>query len=156
MKKRDISEWASVAEIVGTVAVVISLALVVASIRQNTAVIQASNESFQYDLQDRWLADLLHNPELIEYWDKLVNDEPLTTSERGQVITMIQRSLNLWENAYVNYRAGLLSDEQWFQLHQMNIDWAKRRVPQSVWQEFSGPGWRLDFTEMMDAVYHEE
>ena len=44
--------------IAGSIAAVISLVLVIVSIRQNTEALQASNESFQYDLQDRWLSDL--------------------------------------------------------------------------------------------------
>ena len=156
MKKRDISEWASIAEIVGTVAVVISLALVIVSIRQNTAAIQVSNESFQIDLQDQWLADMFHDPDVFEYWGKLANDEPMTVSERGQVMSMIVRIFNLWENAYVNFRAGNLSDEQWLRLHKANLEWAKRRVPKSVWQEMSGPNWDDEFHEMIDGVYRED
>lgn len=153
MKKLSLGDWASIAEIVGTAVVVLSLALVVVSVRQNTAAIRASNESFQYDLTDRWLSDLLSNPEITENWQKLVDGEALTPTQRSQVMIMIARSMNVWENAYTNYKAGLLSEDQWRLLHNANVDWAKRRIPESIWPELAGPNMHQDFIDLVESDY---
>ena len=153
MKKLKLGEWAALAEIVGTIAVVLSLALVIVSIRQNTAVVRAANESFHYDLTDRWLSDLLANPKVTENWEKLVQGESLTPTERSQVMIMIARSMNVWENAYTNYKSGLLSEDQWHLLHNSNVDWAKRRIPRSVWPELAGPNMHQDFIELVESDY---
>jgi hypothetical protein len=63
--------------------------------------------------------------------------------------------LNLSENAFVNFRAGQLSEEQWLRLHGANLEWTKRRVPKSVWQNLRGE-WDDEFNEMMDDVYRDD
>jgi hypothetical protein len=45
MKKLSLSEWAAVGELVGTLAVFVSLIFVIYSINQNTAAIQGSTEN---------------------------------------------------------------------------------------------------------------
>ena len=152
MKKLRLGDWASIAEIVGTVAVVFSLAIVIVSIRQNTAVVRATSEAFYYDLTDRWLTDMLSNPEVLESWERLIEGEPVTPTERLKVMIMIARSMNMWENAYANYKSGLLSVDQWRLIHNSNVQWAKRRIPTSIWPELA-EGMHQDFIDLVEADY---
>jgi len=52
MKKLDLTDWAAAAEIVGTVAVVVSLLFVGMNIKQNTAAVQAMNDNVLYEMTD--------------------------------------------------------------------------------------------------------
>ena len=46
MKRLTLPEWAAIADIVGTVAVVVSLLFLAHTIEQNTAVTQSANDNF--------------------------------------------------------------------------------------------------------------
>ncbi len=69
---------------------------------------------------------------------------------------MIQRSFNMWENAFVSYKAGHLSEAQWARLHASNLEWAKRRVPLSLWQDMQDGPWDPELFEMIDVAYRED
>ncbi len=153
MKKLTLSDWGSIAEIIATIAVIVSLALVIGSIRQNTAVVRAASESSLYDLTDRWLADAFSNPTVIVNWNRLLEGETLEETEFLQVRVMISRSMNAWENAYSNYKAGLLSDELWELLHASNLDWAKSRSPPSLWKDLADSTRDRELIEMIEADY---
>lgn len=49
MRRLTLSEWAAVGEIVGTIAVVISLVFVVYGLNQNTAAIHGSTENIIFE-----------------------------------------------------------------------------------------------------------
>ncbi len=156
MGKRPISEWAAIAEIIGTAAVVVSLVFLVFSIRQNTNAIQAANEDFLYDLNDRWYSDQVNNPEIYENWDKMLAGEALSPAASGQLRDQILRGFNVWENFYVKYRMEMISESQYRNWHESNARWAKRRIPKFIWDDIGGAHWRLDFEDQIDAIYAEE
>ena len=60
------NEWAAISEILGMMAVIVSLLLVVSSIRQNTAAMHTTNDNFLYQRQDAIVAALATNPSLAE------------------------------------------------------------------------------------------
>ncbi len=156
MKKLDLKDWAAIAEIAGTIAVVISLAFVIVSIRQNTAALHAANESVLYDLNDRFWSDRINNSEVYESWEELMAGEPLSVSAEGQIYDFVLRAMNVWENMYVKHKSGQLSHEQFDNWHESNSEWVKRRVPKSMWDQMRGPHWRLDFEDQIDAIYAED
>ena len=59
MSKLKLTEWAAVSEIIGTVAVVISLLFLAFSVNRNTVVMQASNDNFVYELQFARVRDIV-------------------------------------------------------------------------------------------------
>ena len=62
MRKLELSDWASLAEIVASFGVVISLIFVAISLERNTAVMQASNDNFIYELQFARARDIVSSP----------------------------------------------------------------------------------------------
>ena len=81
MRKLNLTEWAAVAEIMGTIAVVLSLLFVVYSVKQNTAVMQASNDNFLYQVQFARERDIVSSPGMAAVYAKLRRDEELTDEE---------------------------------------------------------------------------
>ena len=153
MKRIGLTGWAALAEIVGTIAVIISLLFVVVSLRQNTAAIHASNEDFLRDLNDRYWSDRINNPDVYENWEKMLGGEPISTAAEGQIYDFVLRAMNGWEGVYVKYRSGQLSAEQFDNWHEANTDWLRRRVPRPLWEQMNGPQWRLDFEDLIDEIY---
>ena len=82
VRKLSLSDWGSVAEIVATVAVVISLIFVVISLERNTAVMQASNDNFIYELQYGRVRDIVSSPGMASIYVKHRNGEDLSAEEK--------------------------------------------------------------------------
>jgi len=113
MSKRKLSDWASIAEIISALAVVVSLLYVGFEIQRNTRVGLASNRQaiaaraqelalYSAETQIHWL---LFGPgnEVIE----------LTDVEQDRLTVYIGALLRTTEEAYLLYRDGLLDEEYW-------------------------------------------
>ena len=74
MKKLTLSEWASAAEIVGTIMVVISLLFVVISVERNTAVLSGETEDDLFDTFKEIGLVVLADPELVKLIIRGQND----------------------------------------------------------------------------------
>ena len=114
MKKLTLTEWAAAGEIVGTVAVVISLLFVGYSINRNTDATQASSENILFERHTELANHFLLDPTLAELMVKRRNgDTDLTEVE---VIRWEKYELNLldiWALAHSRYQRELLSENQW-------------------------------------------
>ena len=82
MRKLSLSDWASVAEIAATIAVVISLIFVAISLQRNTAVMQASNDNFIYELQFARTRDIVTSPGMASIYVRHRSGEELSAEEQ--------------------------------------------------------------------------
>ena len=78
MDKVDIKIGAAIAEIIASLAVVVSLLFVVYSISQNTTALQASNDNFLYERHLQLLNDSSMNGEIASIIVRFDADEELT------------------------------------------------------------------------------
>ena len=109
-----LSEWASIAEIVGAVAVVASLAYVALQINQNTVAIEASTRIGRLDFGRQQSQLLITEPGLA----KLVlaaekNADNLTEEEQLIFYEFTSWRLATWEMAYMDHIDGLMDEETW-------------------------------------------
>lgn len=112
--KRTLSDWASIAEILGAVAIIISLIFVGLEIRNNTAAVKAA--TFQNHMSNE--VNILHgigsNPDLARiYIQYLNNRESLSDWEQKQGYYLRLATYRLWEDVYLQRLSGTLSDEGW-------------------------------------------
>ena len=135
MRKLSLSEWASLAEIMGAFAVVISLILVVASVDRNTAAISAQVNDASYAAVREVGLNLLNNPELFDITLRAtasVNDLDETELEKYKVWLVI--NLNLWE-MYSDWElSGLMdvTDSGW---NTYFSAWTKRYITRELWSD---------------------
>ena len=110
MKTVDWNKWAAISEVIGTIAVVASLAFVVQSVNQNTDALQNANLNHVYDRLDSLNADIAADPQLsLIHVNKMLG---LTNIEAGdaQFLMTVRRELNQWEQYYEWQLDGLLDD----------------------------------------------
>jgi hypothetical protein len=155
MRSVDWKKWAAIAEVFGTLAVVVSLIFVGISIRQNTAVVQANQQNLLYELTDNWFSDQVNNPELFEIESKAADPESLTYVERRQFETQTYRAMNVWENAYFNHKNGLLTDDQYQSWHNANAEWIGCCLPRWVWDGMKENEFDPDFGALVDAIFEK-
>ena len=114
MKKLTLTEWAAAGEIVGTVAVVISLLIVAYSINRNTDATQASSENILFERHTELANQFMLDPTLAELMVKRRNGNADLTEV--EVIRWEKYELNLldiWALAHSRYQRELLSEDQW-------------------------------------------
>ena len=155
MRSVDWKKWAAIAEVFGTLVVVVSLIFVGISIRQNTAVVQANQQNLLYELQDNWSSDQLNNPELYEIELKAADPESLTYVERRKFATQTYRAMNVWENAYFKLENGLLTDDQYQSWHNANAEWIRCCLPRWVWDDMVKSDFDPGFVALVDAVFEK-
>ncbi len=155
MRKLRLSDLASVAEIVAAVAVVITLIFVVVSLERNTAVMQASNDNFIYELQYARTRDIASSPGMASIYVKHRNGEELSAEEQERFYWDKMQELSLWELAFNRHRDGLFSTQLW-------EGW-NNYFKVSFARQFSADSWAEvrdfyaeDFQSHIDAVYAEK
>jgi hypothetical protein len=150
-----LTEWAAVSEILGMVAVIISLLLVVGSIRQNTKAMHTANDNFLYQRQDAIIATLVTDPTLAELTVKHKNREKLSEVEYVRVWNQLFRDILMWELAFVRLKQGLFSPADWREWDEAYSTQFLSDFPLSWWIETRH--WvNDDFAAHVDAVYSAE
>lgn len=113
VKNVDWNKLSAISEIVGTIAVVISLAFVVRSVDQNTDALQNTNLNHVYDRLDSLNSDITTDPHLaINYANNVFGLKNIEVNDAQFLLTM-RRELNQWEQFFVWYQDGLLDDGDW-------------------------------------------
>ncbi len=155
MRKLNLTEWAAVSEIIGTVAIIASLIFVAYSVNQNTVVMQASNDDFIYELQYARTRDIVSSPGLASIYVRHRSGEELTAEEQERFFWDKMQELSTWELAFNRHRVGLFSTRQW-------EGWDEY-FKVSFTEQFSATSWAEvrdfyaeDFQNHIDAVYAEK
>jgi len=147
-------EWAAIAEITGMAAVIISLLLVVHSIRQNTAAMRTANDNFMYERQDAIISTLVADPSIAELYVRLQRKEELSGVERKRMYNQLFRDLLMWELAFVRLRQGLFSKAQWREWNAAYSSQFLNHFPPSWWAD-ARKLMNKDFAAHVDALYED-
>jgi len=114
MKPRSITEWAAIAELVGTAAVIVSLIFVVFSINQNTAALQGATENLVFERHTELSIQFMLDPSLAEILVKMRGDNPQLSDVEALRWEKYQLNLlDIWALAFNRYENELLADNEW-------------------------------------------
>ncbi len=155
MRKLDLQEWSAVAEIVGTVGIVISLLFVAYTVNRNTIELRSTNENAQLQINDEIIAGLLSNTDVFSIVDKRDNGQELTQIENMGMTVFTIRQLNVWEMAFYRHLDGVFSPERW---EAANEGYASGLIDgfsacnKKCW-EFYKIGFGAEFVRHVDAEY---
>ena len=110
----NLADWADLADIVGAIAVVLSLVYVALQIRQNTTAIKAGTHQEELHFARACSENLINNPELTRIVRKAeVGLRELSDEERFLFHEFESWRLAGWEHAYLQHQAGMIEDELW-------------------------------------------
>ena len=136
MQKLSLSQWASVAEIGGTVAVVISLLLVAISLERNTAAVSAENADDLYDAFRQIELVVLNNSELANITIRgAANPDSISEAETEIYKMWATQYLDLWERTLIREKDGLIQPgtlEGWDEWYG---DWVIRHLTYQMWKD---------------------
>jgi hypothetical protein len=131
-----LEQWSFVSQIIGAVAVVLSLIFVGVSIQQNTRAIRLSTaQNFQADFRQHELASA-QSSDLMDIMYRIDQSLEVTPVEAERARAFSSAILRAWANAYFQYENGVLDHELWEgQAHRMARTWARFRALRDVWAE---------------------
>ena len=113
MARRKLEDWAKIAEIVASIAVVLTLGYLAYEVRQNTRVMEA-NARQQSAAQDlAYVATALDPSVIARAVAKRDEGEELTSLEHSQLVYQQYMNFLIFENAYYQFRKGVLETGEW-------------------------------------------
>ena len=152
----NLDSFANIAEIIGAIAVVVSLVYVGYQIKQNTNAVRSSVHQSLIDhvtateglvLTDEHLAEILIKA------DSHASD--LTPTERLRLEKYITLEFVNWENAFLNWRLGLLDDRVWRVWDRSNHPSPDMQSYFDFWSQ--NRGWFDEsFAEYVDGLYRAQ
>ena len=112
--KFRLADWAEVAEIVASCAVVVSLLFVGLQIRSSAKTAQATSYQELTALEIGMIHDLGKDRDLVELYTRaMFEPTALGPSEREQAAYFQLATFRLWEAFYYQYQSGTLSRDAW-------------------------------------------
>ena len=144
-----------VAEIIGAIAVVISLIYVGASINQNTNAIMVSNHQVLVAM-DMDKNDWLRDSEFASIYETAIEDtSSLSPVQLRQFSTFVANTFNAWEFAFITHDNGMMNEDIWngwdgfyrAELKQMGYLW--------FWNQ-GREGFSPEFRSYVDSILAED
>ena len=129
MKSEKLKSWALIAEIIGGIAVIVTLVFLVVETRENTNALKAQTYQDLMQQVNNFREIILNNKQRYELEEKLERDgwESLTRAEQQDLRLPIQINWGIYESAYYANERGVLGEDEWvrFQI-QICRNWESR------------------------------
>ena len=115
--KTKLAEWASIAEILGAAAIVVSLMFVGWQIRVSTKATQAA--TFQQHMSDEvnFIEHLTSDPDIMRLYavnfDASELFQSLDEVDQARAYFLFIADMRLWEDLYLQWYSGTLSEAAW-------------------------------------------
>lgn len=140
----------AVAEWVGVVLVVLSLAYVAIQIRQNTKTVRSATELDTGRQWSEFHGRVAHSSDMADIWDKgLTNSEKLSPSEKRKFIWLVAEYLFLVESLYRQRQCGFLGHDSWEQHLRAVAGLLLHPVLESWWESGVSP-YSPEFTKAIN------
>ena len=112
---QKLTTWASIAEILASVAVVITLIVLFVGVRENTEIVRASAYADSLKSLNDYQMGVLNNPDAMRVWAAFMDRETadLDGIDRRRLDLMLLTQFRTYEMAYWAERRGLMGEEEW-------------------------------------------
>ena len=144
-----LAQLASLAEIIASIAVVLSLIFVGLQISEATRETKAATLRSAADSELFMAATVLNHAST---WDKVLNSEPLASGEESRTGIILFNLLMIEsENRYHQFQAGFLTAQSWEGRHATLRSLTKLPI-YTVWRDSPGAkGHSADFLDLLDS-----
>ena len=152
---RRLSDWASVAEIVSALAIVVSLLYVAYQIKENTIEVRATNRQ-ELIARAMTAVERLADPQLSGLATKVAQGEALTPVERTQYTYIARTVLYDVQEAYLLYREGRLDEAYWNTRQSLILSYLQPTTAREIYRENASIGvLHADFVQWLDSALEE-
>ena len=163
MSDSKLQKWALTAEIIGGIAIVVSLVFVGYEIRHSTKEAELNRRAVEvtayqelikniFDLND----DVVHDPAFADIWEKSGKNEPMDPTEQMRLTEWFMSHFRHGDMAYFQYQKGII-DQQRLNSALNIIVKRTSRTPfaQSLWDERKHFILK-EYTDYVDRLLREE
>ena len=128
---KKLSDWASVAEIISGIAVVITLVFLIVGIRDNTAALRGSAYADFLDSLNQLQASLMADPGLASRWEAYIRGDTsgLDQPSRAQLNLAVLSQIRIYEAAYFQREYELIGDREWDRILEVGCRAFRRSQP---------------------------
>lgn len=134
-----LEKWALLAEIIGGLAVVVTLIILIFEIRGNTEEVRAATQANIAERTQALPVALMTNPQWADVYRRWNSGEELTPTERTQVFGHLVIVLKLAEESYFAYRDGRLEEEIWWSRASLALDSMNDEGTRTLWRTQLSP-----------------
>jgi len=149
-----LEKWALIAEIVSSVAIVVTLAILVIEVRTNTAALRASTYRDVVESITSILHERASDAEVAQIWYAGAAGDQLSPFDADRFDQLVTANTRRFENAFYQYRTGGIDPTQW-----QGVETALRQVfgppAMRVWWEDNKSLYSLEFQHFVDDVFTE-
>ncbi len=149
----SIQELGSIGEFVSSIAVLITLIYLAIQVRQNTQTMRVSATQEATKVGREVTSNVMTTPGMIEVFLKIQSGEELDPKETFLQALWAQNVLRAIESFYLNWKAGLVSDELWLS-RRAGTSRAFAVISKQWWVE-NKDQYEPSFSEMIDEVWSE-
>ena len=113
MTNRNLQDWSALAEILSSVAVLVTLVFFVVEIQQTNDAVRANTYQGMAAMTVDFNAQFFENPEVSEFIAKTASENyKLSASEAIRLRAMISASYRMMNNVWFQYEVGTISEQQ--------------------------------------------
>ena len=121
-----------ISEIVGSIAIVVTLIVLIVEVRGNSEELRHIAESDVASRTQSLILTTVSNPQLQEAWNRVRDGEELTPTELSIASNYLTARVKLSEESFLAYSNGRLDEEIWrtraaFMLANLESKWARER-----------------------------
>lgn len=146
MKDAKAFSLSNITELVGLVAVLVTLVFVGFELRQNTKAVESSATQEVHANFAAWYASLQSDPELLMITVQGMQDYgSLDVAQRSQFIAVFMVFTSNCQTAFYKWREGLLDDELWSGWRELSLNFFSTAGGKAFWEDRSymfGSGFR--------------
>ena len=157
MRKLQLSEWASFAEIISAIAVIISLLYVGYQINENTGEVRAANRQQLVNRAHSATMGFATNPEIAGVMAKVAEGRELTPLEQSQYAFSVRAVLYDVQEAFLLHREGRLSEEYWKTRTALILDYLAQTPARDAYLQVKSRGLlHSEFVKWLDRAREGE
>ena len=132
MKKSRLTEWAAIAEIIGTAGIIVSLLFVAHSINLNSELVKSAHSTLMYELSTTAVDEQIEDGNYAIFSAKHQYGLEFQNENEAKIFYSIVRYLVHWELLIARHNDGLLEDDEYLDwityynymiVRDMKIDW---------------------------------
>jgi len=155
MNKSRLTEWAAIAEIIGTAGIIVSLLFVAHSINLNSELVKSAHSTLMYELSTTAVDEQIQDGNYAIFSAKRQYGLEFQNENEAKTFYSIVRYLVHWELLIARHSDGLLEDDEYFEwityynhmiVRDMEIDW---------WTATKAD-WSRGLVDAVDAAYSQK
>jgi len=152
VKRFQLSELASLAEIAAAIGVIVTLIFVAFELRNNTEATKAATRAAinQKDLD--FLSLSVDSSVLAKAMAKAQSGEELSALEESQLVRQEFINFVSFEHSFYQYRKGLLEEPEWFRHRNIIEDQIKHWPPSRTMWELRRNAFTPEFEQLVDNL----